>query len=100
MSKSHVLVGMLIVLVGIQTTVYAASVSTRVRVLESKVYSHAKLIKQQSQETQRNTLELKKGLKDMESMKVQFERFLKQQASGDLEAKRKKQMADTRYAYP
>lgn len=53
----------------LQSTADAASISTRVRILEGKVYKQSKLLEQQSSQTQSYSKELKQGLRELEMLK-------------------------------
>lgn len=94
MKKLSLFVFLLIGLFTLQSVAEAASISTRVRILESKMYKQGKLIKKQTQETQRQNVKLDKGLKEIQELKAQVETFMKEAE------KKKKNKQDKRYAYP
>lgn len=100
--RSLVILG-LILLFGIQSVSYAASISTRVRILESKVSKNVKELKRQSKENHQHAAQLQQGLKQMEEFRAQFEAFVEQQEAEAEEKKNKQdksQLVDKRYAYP
>jgi hypothetical protein len=94
MNSLKVAVFVVLGLFTLQGIAEAASVSTRVRILESKVNKQNKLIKQQTRATQQQNVKLDKGLKDVEDLKAQVEKFMR-----DAE-KKNKSKEDKRYAYP
>jgi len=80
-----------------QTIAEAASISTRVRILEGKVYKQSKLIKQQARQNRSYSKELKNGLKDIEQLKLEVKDFIRQQEANK---KKKKTFKDHRYSFP
>ena len=65
----------------------AASMSTRVRILESKVYKQNKKIKQQALSQKQLTSRVNKSLEDIGELKYKIEDFMK-----NAERKKKKTM--------
>lgn len=94
MKKLTLAVFVLIGLFTLQGVAEAASISTRVRILESKVNKQNKLIKKQTQETKKQNAKLDKGLRDVNELKAQVEKFMR-----DAE-KKDKTKEDKRYAFP
>lgn len=94
MKKLKLAVFVLVGMFTLQGIAEAASISTRVRILESKVNKQNKLIKKQTQETKRQNAKLDKGLRDVQELKAQVEKFMR-----DAE-KKNKNKEDKRYAYP
>lgn len=89
---------MLLVAFALQSTADAASISTRVRILEGKVYKQGKLLQQQSSQTQSYSKELKRGLQELEILKREV-KTLKQKEQK--EAKKKPaQQASKPYSFP
>lgn len=79
----------------------AASISTRVRVLETKVAKQDHVIKQQSVSQNKSLNEMTEGLKQVEDLKKQVELLVRQQ-SKQLKSAQKpdRPLVDKRYAYP
>ncbi|BBP43989.1 hypothetical protein [Thiosulfativibrio zosterae] len=79
----------------------AASISTRVRILENKVAKQDNIIKQQSSAQKKSLTEMSDGLKQVEELKQQVELLVKQQAK-QMKAAKNPEMppTDKRYAYP
>ena len=79
----------------------AASISTRVRILENKVAKQDNIIKQQSSAQKKSMTEMSDGLKQVEELKQQVELLVKQQAKQMKAAKNPEAPpTDKRYAYP
>lgn len=97
MKKITLVVSVMVAMFAFQTIAEAASISTRVRILEGKVYKQSKLIKQQARQNRSYSQDLKNGLKDIEQLKLEVKNFMKQQ-----ETKKKKQKTskDNRYSFP
>lgn len=91
----------LIVLMFWYSVASAASISTRVRVLETKVAKQDNVIKQQSVSQKKSLNDMTDGLKQVEDLKLQVELLVRQQ-SKQLKASQKPDlpMVDKRYAYP
>lgn len=70
---------LLITLFTWQSYVEAASISSRVRVLESKVKSNAYKITKQNKTHKKQLAEVKKGFKDLEALKKQIKLLSKKQ---------------------
>jgi len=82
----------------LQSTAYAASISTRVRILEGKVYKQSKLLEQQSSQTQSYSKELKRGLQELEILKREVE-SLKQKQQKEVK-KKSDQEGVKSYSFP
>ena len=96
MKKLTMMIVALMAIFAVQSVAEAASISKRVRVLEVKVSKQNKLIRQQTRATQKQTAKLDKGLKEMEELRLEVERFMRR---AELK-KKKKSDVDWRYAYP
>lgn len=79
-----------------QSIAEAASISTRVRILESKVYKQNKQIDKQEKHNKAQDVRLEKGLKKIETLKYEVETFIRQTEI----AKKKKSIEDKNYAFP
>ncbi|MDX1796484.1 MAG: hypothetical protein R3219_07145 [Hydrogenovibrio sp.] len=94
MNKLTLMIGLLIGLLAFQTIAEAASISTRVRILESKVYKQGKQIDRQIRENKYQNAKLDKGLAEIKTLKGQVEEFMR-------DAKKKEEHeADNRYSFP
>lgn len=80
----------------IQSIAEAASISTRVRILESKVYKQTKQIKQQEAKDKAQDERLNKGLSEIETLKFEVERYMRQAEK----QKKKSSVEDKNYAFP
>ncbi|MDG4812919.1 hypothetical protein P8629_07850 [Hydrogenovibrio sp. 3SP14C1] len=98
MKKITFLVSIMLMLFTFQTIAEAASISTRVRILEGKVYKQSKLIKQQARQNRSNSQELKNGLKDIEQLKLEVKNFMSEQEAAT--QKKQKTSKDKRYSFP
>lgn len=79
----------------------AASISTRVRVLETKVAKQDRVIKQQSVSQNKSLNEMTEGLKQVEDLKKQVELLVRQQSKQLKSAQTPdRPLVDKRYAYP
>lgn len=100
LKHSPILAGVLLVfalLFGIQSIAEAASISSRVRILESKVYKNTKEIKRLKKEQTTQKTQLESGLNELHSFKEEVAQMildLKKQK------KKKKQAPYKEYAYP
>lgn len=97
MRKITIVVSAMLMMFTIQSIAEAASISTRVRILESKVYKQSKLIKQQARQNRSYSQELRNGLKDIEQLKSEVKSFIKQQ---EMKKKEQKTSKDKRYSFP
>lgn len=88
----------LLVVFTLQSTADAASISTRVRILEGKVYKQSKLLKQQSSQTQSYSKELKRGLQELEMLKREI-KTLKQKEQETVK-KKSSQPSSKPYSFP
>ncbi|MDX1351436.1 MAG: hypothetical protein R3254_00390 [Thiomicrorhabdus sp.] len=78
-----------------QSVADAASISTRVRILESKVAKHEKTMKASQQSQQESAQKVDKGLAKIQALEKKISKLLKDEESGkDVER------ADKRYAFP
>lgn len=94
MKKLALMISLLIGLLAFQTIAEAASISTRVRILESKVYKQGKEINRQSRENKHQNIKVERGLAEIKTLKNQVEGFMH-------DAKKKeKHEADNRYSFP
>jgi len=74
----------------------AASISSRVRILESKVYKQDKKIKQQSRQQKQLKNKVDDGLQEIKDIKFQVTNFMK-----NSETKKKKLLkSDRGYSFP
>lgn len=74
----------------------AASISTRVRVLESKVAKHDKQFKESVKSQQASEVKMEKSLAKMKALEKKMQKLL-----NDETAKKKKgELTDKRYAFP
>lgn len=97
MPTKTILALLLIGFLGLQSIAEAASISTRVRILESKVYKQGKLIREQSKKDNAYTSDLKKGLKEIELLRLELQAFMAQQE----QAKKPAAIGPQgRYSYP
>lgn len=97
MKKITFMVSIMLMLFTFQTIAEAASISTRVRILEGKVYKQSKLIKQQARQNKSYSQELKSGLKDIEQLKLEVKNFMRKQQATQ---KKQKTSKDKRYSFP
>ncbi|MBD3611739.1 MAG: hypothetical protein HUJ13_04910 [Hydrogenovibrio crunogenus] len=97
MKKITLVVSVMVAMFTFQTIAEAASISTRVRILEGKVYKQSKLIKQQARQNRSYSQDLKNGLKDIEQLKLEVKNFMKQQETNK---KKQKTSKDNRYSFP
>jgi len=97
MKKITFMVSIMLMLFTFQTIAEAASISTRVRILEGKVYKQSKLIKQQARQNKSYSQELKDGLKDIEQLKLEVKNFMRKQ---EITKKKQKTSKDKRYSFP
>ena len=97
MRKITFVVAVMLMLFTFQTIAEAASISTRVRILEGKVYKQSKLIKQQARQNRSYSQELKNGLKDIEHQKLEVKNYMSQQ---ETTKKKQKTSKDKRYSFP
>lgn len=98
MKKTTIMIGMLMALFIFQGVAEAASISTRVRILESKTYKLGKEIRQQKSLNAEQSDKLDRGLQEVHRLKRKVEKFM-----ADSEKKQKQQKIDdpsNRYAYP
>ncbi len=96
MNKLSIIISIFICLFVLEGVAEAASVSTRVRILESKSYKHSKQIKQQVRDQKKLVVRVDKGLQEIEDVKLQVERFISK-----AETKKKKQgRMSPGYSYP
>lgn len=94
MNGKGIVILMLIGFFGLASVAEAASISTRVRILESKVSKQNKVLRNHARESQQQNAKLDQGLKEVRELKVQVEKFMKEAE------KKKKGQDDKRYAYP
>lgn len=73
----------------------AASISTRVRILESKVAKHDKEIKMSEQSRQDNNAKVDKGLAKIQALENKLTKILKEE-----EKQKNVDRTDKRYAFP
>lgn len=75
----------------------AASISTRVRILEGKTYKLGKEVRQQQKENAAQSDKLDRGLQEIHTLKRKVEKFMQDNAS-----KHKSQQEDpsNRYSFP
>lgn len=97
MKKITLVVSVMVAMFTFQTIAEAASISTRVRILEGKVYKQSKLIKQQARQNRSYSQDLKNGLKDIEQLKLEVKNFMRQQETNK---KKQKTSKDNRYSFP
>ncbi len=96
MNKLSIIISIFICLFVLEGVAEAASVSTRVRILESKSYKHSKQIKQQVRDQKKLVVRVDKGLQEIEDVKLQVERFISK-----AETKKKQQgRMSPGYSYP
>ncbi len=74
----------------------AASISTRVRVLESKVSKHDKQLKESSRSVQESEAKMQKSLAKMKAL----EKKMKQMLDDEVAKKERASQGDKRYAFP
>ncbi|PLA74922.1 hypothetical protein CYQ88_03190 [Hydrogenovibrio sp. SC-1] len=89
----------LLVAFALQSTADAASISTRVRILEGKVYKQSKLLEQQSSQTQSYSKELKRGLQELEILKREV-KGLKQKEQKTTKKKKLDPQVSKPYSFP
>ncbi|WP_321324355.1 hypothetical protein [Thiomicrorhabdus sp.] len=95
MKIKKVLVGLLLSLFMWQSVADAASISTRVRILESKVAKQNKVIKDSAESQKDNALKVDRGLAKIQALEKKLSGLLKDQNSP-----KKAERRDKRYAYP
>jgi len=74
----------------------AASISTRVRVLESKVAKHGKQFKESIKSQQASEAKMEKSLAKMKALEKKMQKLL----NDETEKKKKGELTDKRYAFP
>ncbi|KUJ75512.1 hypothetical protein AVO42_09340 [Thiomicrospira sp. XS5] len=78
MNRTAILASAVVMFLTFQSIAEAASISTRVRILESKVYKQGKLIKQQAKKDHAYTSDLKQGLKEIELLRIELQKFMRE----------------------
>lgn len=76
MKKATIMIGLLMTLLIFQGVAEAASISTRVRILESKTYKLGKEIRQQKSLNAAQSEQLDKGLQEIHRLKRKVEKFM------------------------
>ena len=74
----------------------AASISTRVRVLESKVAKHDKQLKNSVRASKESEAQMERSLAKMKALEKKMKKMLEEQSA----QKQKKEISDKRYAFP
>lgn len=95
MMIKRVLVGLLLSLFMWQSVADAASISTRVRILESKVAKQDKVIRHSTESQKDNALKVDRGLAKINALEKKISTLLK-----DKNSPKKAERSDKRYAYP
>ncbi|WP_024851468.1 hypothetical protein [Hydrogenovibrio kuenenii] len=97
MKRLTISVLLLIGFLAFQGVAEAASISTRVRILESKTYKLGKEVRQQQKENAAQSAKLDRGLHEIHTLKRKVEKFMQDSAS-----KHKSQQIDpsNRYSFP
>lgn len=96
MTKLSIIVTLFISVFVLQGIADAASISTRVRILESKTSKQDRQIKQQLKEQKSLKVRVDKGLQEIDDLKSQVEKFMmKSQA-----VKSVPKMGEGDYSYP
>ncbi len=83
MNRTAILASVVVMFLTFQSIAEAASISTRVRILESKVYKQGKLIQQQAKKDRAYTSDLKQGLKEIELLRVELQKFMRQKETSE-----------------
>ena len=79
-----------------QSVAYAASISTRVRILESKVAKHDKAMKDAIQSQNKSEIYVNKSLKKVQALEKKMDKLIEEKSKN----KRAQQGYDKRYAFP
>ena len=98
MKKKAIVTAIVAAMFGWQSIAEAASISTRVRILESKVQKHAQLLEQHKKQRSQYQQQMQKNLQEMRALKKEVEAKLDPPESEkpSVHAKR----SPLRYAYP
>lgn len=100
MNRTAILASAVIMLLTFQSIAEAASISTRVRILESKVYKQGKLIKEQAKKDRAYTSGLKQGLKEIELLRIELQKFMRQKEAMEKKPSSYDGDLDRTYSFP
>ncbi|MDR9499339.1 MAG: hypothetical protein RI556_09205 [Hydrogenovibrio sp.] len=98
MKKKTLVVAIVSAMFGFQSIAEAASISTRVRILESKVQKHAQLLERQQKQNQQYQQQMQQGLNEMRALKKEMQAKLEEEP--DASKRLHTGNAPLRYTYP
>ncbi|KUJ71595.1 DUF1328 family protein [Thiomicrospira sp. WB1] len=98
MKKKTLVVAIVAAMFGFQSIAQAASISTRVRILESKVQKHAQLMERHQKQNQQYQQQMQRGLSEMRALKQEIQAKLEK--SEDPRQRLQRGNAPLRYTYP
>jgi len=96
MIVKKVIVGLVLSMFVWQGLADAASISTRVRILESKVAKQNKVIRDSSETQKESAVKVDRGLAKIQALEKKLSKFIDEEKSPHKKAER----SDKRYAYP
>lgn len=95
-TRKKIVIACFLALFGLQEIAYAASISTRVRILESKVAKQDRVMKSLQSNYQSQAKEVKSELSKIRALENKVDQLIKAQEGKN----KRKHLTDKRYAYP